>query len=127
MIFITVEKVDELLSVDWAEQDQKAKAVMQANAWLNTKKFCSGLKPAIDRNLEMAAALLAQEASSGKLYADRDGGLVSESTVKADTLQVTEKFVSGSEQSKSGDMQFIDDLISPFLCSGGSINTWVCK
>lgn len=127
MIFITVEKVDELLGVDWAEQDQKAKAVMQANAWLNTKKFCSGLKPTIDSGLEMAAALLAQEASKGNLYADRDGGLVSESTVKADTLQVTEKFVAGSEQSKSGNMQFIDDLISPFLCSGGSINTWVCK
>lgn len=127
MIFVIVDDVNLILGDDWTTQDKKALAVNQANVWLSSKRFCKGLSP-IDESLKQAGAQLALLSSKGLLYQTRDEGVVSESTVKADTVQVTEKYVVGQEQGKSSEIQFIDDLIKPFLCGGvGNINTRVCK
>lgn len=127
MIFVTIEEVDTILGIDWTTQDKKAMAVNQANVWLSAKKFCKGLDPIAD-DLKQAGAYLAQLSSTGKLYEARTEGVVSESTVKADTVSVSEKFVVGQEGGISSEMLFINDLLKPFLCGGvGSINGWVCK
>lgn len=126
MIFITTAEADTILGSAWTTEDKKAAAVNQANVWLSTKNFCRGLDP-IDDAIKQAGANLALLSSQNLLYVTRTDGVVAESTVKADTVQVTEKYVAGYEQGKSAEMMFIDDLLRPFLCKGGAVNTWVCK
>ena len=127
MIFITTTDVDTILGSTWTTEDKKALAVNQANVWLSTKSFCSGITPTVDDAIKQAGANLALLSSQNLLYVSRSDGVVAESTVKADTVQVTEKYVAGYEQGKSAEMMFIDDLLRPFLCRGGAVNTWVCK
>lgn len=127
MIFVTIEEVDTILGSNWTTQDKKAMAVNQANVWLSAKKFCKGLNPIAD-DLKQAGAYLAQLSSQGKLYEAQSDGVVVEKKVKADTVEVQKKYASGQEKGKSSEMQFIDDLLKPFLCGGvGSVNGWVCK
>lgn len=128
MIFITVEEVDTLLGSGWTTSDKKASSVLQANTWLSAKKFCRGIEPTIDDAIKLAAANLASLSSSGLLYVTKTDGTVTEKTVKADTVQVTKKYAEGQEVGKSSEMQFIDDLLKPFLCGGvGAISARVCK
>lgn len=126
MIFVTIEDVDTIIGDTWTTQDKKAMATNQANVWLSAKKFCKGLDP-IDDAIKQAGAYLAKMSSTGGLYVAREEGLVSESSVKADIVSVIEKYVVGQEQGISSDMLFVNDLLKPFLCSGISINTRVCK
>ena len=127
MQFIEVSDVDLILGDTWTTTDKKAKAVLQANTWLSTKKFCSGIDP-VDEAIKQAGALLAQMASNDALYIARTDGVVAEKSVKADTVAVSKKYVVGSESGVYSDMLFVNDLLKPFLCGGGfSINTWVCK
>lgn len=127
MIFVTIAEVDAILGIDWTTEYKKAMAVNQANVWLSTKNFCSGINP-ISGDLKQAGAYLASLSSKGTLYVSRSDGLVTEKTVKADTVQVTKKFATGQEGAISSDMLFIDDLISPFLCKGVGFGSGrVCK
>ena len=127
MIFITTAEADSILGSAWTTVDKKDNAVFMANVWLSAKKFCRGLDP-IDEAIKQAGAYAAKLASTGKLYETQTDGTVTEKTVKADTVQVTKKYAEGQEVGKSSEMQFIDDLLKPFLCGGvGSINAWVCK
>ena len=128
MIFVTIDDVDLILGATWAAQDKKALSVNQANVWLSTKKFCKGLEPIAD-DLKTAGAYLAQVSSIGKLYESQTDGVVAEKTVSAQPgTSVSKKYAVGQEKGKSSEMQFIDDLLKPYLCSGvGSINGWVCK
>ena len=128
MIFITVAEVDTLLGANWAIPEQKNVALLQANTWLSSKKFCRGIDPVIDDSIKLAAANLALLSSQGMLYVTTNDGTVTEKTVKADTVQVTKKYADGQEVGKSSEMQFIDDLLKPFLCGGvGAINARVCR
>ena len=126
MIFITTTDVDTILGSTWTTEDRKALAVNQANVWLSSKSFCSGLDP-IDDAIKQAGANLALLSSQNLLYVSRSDGVVTEKSVKADTVAVTKKYAEGSETGKSAEMMFIDDLLRPFLCKGGAVNTWVCK
>ena len=127
MQFIEIADVDLILGEAWTTTDKKAKSVLQANTWLSTKKFCSGLDP-IDEAIKQAGANLALLSSQNLLYVSRTDGIVTEKSVKADTVAVTKKYAAGSESGASSDMLFVNDLLKPFLCGGGfSINTWVCK
>lgn len=127
MIFATIDDIDMILGDDWATQDKKADALLDANMWLSSKKFCKGLEP-IAQELKQAAAYLARMSANNLLYVTTNDGLVTEKTVKADTVQVTKKFATGQETGKQADMQRVEMLIKPFLCGGvGSINGWVCK
>ena len=127
MIFITTTDVDTILGSTWATEDKKASAINQANVWLSTKNFCSGVTPTIDDAIKQAGANLALLSSQNLLYVSRTDGIVTEKSVKADTVAVTKKYADGSETGKSAEMMFIDDLLRPFLCKGGAVNTWVCK
>ena len=127
MIFVTIKDVDTILGDTWATQDKKAAAVNQANVWLSTKNFCSGLTPTVDNAIKQAGANLALLSSQNLLYVSRTDGVVTEKSIKADTVAVTKKYAEGSETGKSAEMMFIDDLLRPFLCKGGAVNTWVCK
>jgi hypothetical protein len=127
MIFITTADVDTILGSAWTTEDKKAAAVNQANVWLSTKQFCRGITPTIDDAIKQAGANLALLSSQNLLYVTRTDGVVTEKSVKADTVQVTKKYAEGSETGKSAEMMFIDDLLRPFLCKGGAVNTWVCK
>lgn len=127
MIFVTIAEVDAILGINWTTEDKKAMAVNQANVWLSSKNFCSGINPISD-DLKQAGAYLASLSSKGLLYMSRADGLVTEKTVKADTVQVTKKYATGQEGAISSDMLFIDDLLSPFLCKGVGFGSGrVCK
>ena len=127
MIFITTTDVDTILGNTWTTEDKKAAAINQANVWLSTKNFCSGITPTVDDAIKQAGANLALLSSQNLLYVSRSDGIVTEKSVKADTVAVTKKYAEGSETGKSAEMMFIDDLLRPFLCKGGAVNTWVCK
>ena len=127
MIFITTTDVDSILGSTWTTEDKKALAVNQANVWLSSKSFCSGITPTVDDAIKQAGANLALLSSQNLLYVSRSDGIVTEKSVKADTVAVTKKYAEGSETGKSAEMMFIDDLLRPFLCKGGAVNTWVCK
>lgn len=127
MIFITTAEADSILGSTWTTEDKKAAAVNQANVWLSTKNFCSGITPTIDDAIKQAGANLALLSSQNLLYVSRTDGVVTEKSIKADTVAVTKKYAEGSETGKSAEMMFIDDLLRPFLCKGGAVNTWVCK
>ena len=127
MIFITKTDVDSILGSTWTTEDKKAAAINQANVWLSTKNFCSGITPTVDDAIKQAGANLALLSSQNLLYVSRSDGIVTEKSVKADTVAVTKKYSEGSETGKSAEMMFIDDLLRPFLCKGGAVNTWVCK
>lgn len=127
MIFITTTDVDTILGTTWTTEDKKALAVNQANVWLSNKEFCKGITPTIDDAIKQAGANLALLSSQNLLYVSRTDGVVTEKSVKADTVAVTKKYAEGSETGKSAEMMFIDDLLRPFLCKGGAVNTWVCK
>ena len=127
MIFITTTDVDTILGSTWATEDKKAASVNQANVWLSTKSFCSGITPTVDDAIKQAGANLALLSSQNLLYVSRADGVVTEKSIKADTVAVTKKYAEGSETGKSAEMMFIDDLLRPFLCKGGAVNTWVCK
>lgn len=127
MIFITTTDVNAILGSTWTTEDKKALAVNQANVWLSTKSFCSGITPTVDDAIKQAGANLALLSSQNLLYVTRTDGIVTEKSIKADTVAVTKKYAAGSETGKSAEMMFIDDLLRPFLCKGGAVNTWVCK
>lgn len=127
MIFITTAEADSILGSAWTTEDKKAAAVNQANVWLSTKNFCRGVTPTIDDAIKQAGANLALLSSQNLLYVTRTDGVVTEKSVKADTVAVTKKYAEGSETGKSAEMMFIDDLLRPFLCKGSAVNTWVCK
>lgn len=123
-MYITVDEVDDILGIDWAEADKKADAILQANAWLSTKRYCKEL----DDTFKQAAARVAKLASQSLLYVTQGDGTVTEKSVKADSVSVTKKYAAGQEVGKSAEMQLIDDMLKPYLCSGvGGINGWVCK
>ena len=127
MIFVTIEDVDTILGVDWTTQDKKADAVLDANIYLDSMKFCSGLDP-IDDAIKRAGAYLSRMSSGNQLFVTKTEGTVTEKSVKADTVQVTKKFKEGLEVGISADMQRVNALLKPFLCNGvGKINGWVCK
>lgn len=127
MIFITTTDVDTILGSTWTTEDKKAASVNQANVWLSTKNFCSGITPTVDDAIKQAGANLALLSSQNLLYVSRSDGIVTEKSVKAGDVSVSKKYAEGSETGKSAEMMFIDDLLRPFLCKGGAVNTWVCK
>ena len=128
MIFVTIEDVDTILGATWAAQDKKALSVQDANDWLNSMKLCKGLDPIAD-SIKRAGAYLSRLSSQDLLYATQNDGVVTEKTVSAQQgTSVSKKYAVGQEKGKHADMQRVESLLKPYLCSGvGSINGWVCK
>ena len=128
MIFVTIEEVDTILGTTWAAQEKKSAAVQDANDWLNGMKLCKGLEPIADP-IKRAGAYLSRLSSQDLLYATQTDGVVTEKTVSAQQgTSVSKKYAVGQEKGKHADMQRVESLLKPYLCSGvGSINGWVCK
>lgn len=128
MIFVTIEDVDTILGDTWADQDKKALSVQDANDWLNGMKLCKGLDPIADP-IKRAGAYLSRLSSQDLLYTTQTDGVVTEKTVSAQQgTSVSKKYAVGQEKGKHADMQRVESLLKPYLCSGvGSINGWVCK
>lgn len=128
MIFVTIEDVDTILGATWAAQDKKAAAIQDANDWLNGIKLCKGLDPIAD-SIKRAGAYLSRLSSQDLLFATQADGVVTEKTVSAQQgTSVSKKYAVGQEKGKHADMQRVESLLKPYLCSGvGSINGWVCK
>ena len=128
MIFVTIEDVDTILGATWAAQDKKASAIQDANDWLNGMKLCKGLDPIVDP-IKRAGAYLSRLSSQDLLYTTQNDGVVTEKTVSAQQgTSVSKKYAAGQEKGKHADMQRVESLLKPYLCSGvGSINGWVCK
>ena len=128
MIFVTIEEVDTILGSTWAAQDKKSAAIQDANDWLNGLKLCKGLDPIAD-SIKRAGAYLSRLSSQDLLYATQTDGVVTEKTVSAQQgTSVSKKYAVGQEKGKHADMQRVESLLKPYLCSSvGSINGLVCK
>ena len=128
MIFVTIEDVDTILGDTWATQDKKALSVQDANDWLNGMKLRKGLDLIADP-IKRAGAYLSRLSSQDLLFATQADGVVTEKTVSAQQgTSVSKKYAVGQEKGKHADMQRVESLLKPYLCSGvGSINGWVCK
>lgn len=109
--YVTVSDVDALLPPDWAGDGDPEQAVYMANAYLNTLHFRSWDEQ--PEAVTRAGAELAREAANERLYADSEG-VVKREKVKADTVEVDTEFAEGSV-ARSGAMQFVDALLSPWL------------
>ncbi|MDU4288334.1 MAG: protein singed [Mixta calida] len=99
--YITVADVDELLGADWAPAEKKAKAVLQANAYLTALNL-QGIIDATPDDVKMAGAYLALTAATGMLYRQQtESGALSSKMVDADGVKVSKTYASGQTSSTS--------------------------
>ena len=115
--FVTVADVDSVLGAGWEGSGDKELAILQANTYLNTLKFKAWeVQP---EAVTTAGAYLAKESVDGSLYADSDG-IMKREKVKADTVEYEGELADGSAP-RSGALQFVDALLSPWVIKRGSV------
>lgn len=109
--YITVADVDQILGTGWEGSGDKALAVEQANAYLNTLTFKAWeTQP---ESVTRAGAELAKEAAAGKLFVDTLGG-IKRKRVKAEGVESEREYQDGAT-ARSGALQFVDALLSPWV------------
>lgn len=115
--YITAAEVDELLGAGWAEPDKKARAVIQANAYLTALNL-QGITGATPDDVKQAGALLASAASAGVLYRQQtESGALTSKTVDADGVRVTKSYASSQSTSNTllpADVQLALALLKPW-------------
>lgn len=115
--YITAAEVDELLGAGWAESDKKARAVMQANAYLTALNL-QGIIGATPDDVKQAGALLASAAAAGVLYRQQtESGALTSKTVDADGVRVTKSYASSQSISNTllpADVQLALALLKPW-------------
>ena len=125
--YITVAEVDAILGASWAPDDKKARAVLQANAYLTSLNLVDVDMDAIPEEVKQAGAELAVVASEGKLYQQQTEGSLEAKTVKAGSVTTSKTFAS-IDASKStalpGGVQFALGLLAPWRVSGFSFNVY---
>jgi len=125
--YITVADVDAILGASWAPDDKKARAVLQANAYLTSLKLVGVDMDAIPEEVKQAGAELAVVASEGKLYQQQTEGSLEAKTVKAGSVTTSKTFAS-IDTSKStalpDGVQFALGLLAPWRVSGFSFNVY---
>ncbi len=115
--FITVADVDELLGADWTAEENKAKAVLMANAWLTglNLRICTDEIPA---DVKLAGAYAALAAANGGLYQQKtDSGVVTSKSVDADGVSVSKSFAELATNSTAllnSDLQLALALLRPY-------------
>ena len=109
--YVTVDDVTMRMGAGWWHDAPAERAVMLANLWLTSRGvvFDDSTPDAI----KQAGAELASLAGQGKLYTDKQVGLLSE-TVQADSVSVSQSFAS-SAKLISAEMQVIEALIKPYI------------
>jgi hypothetical protein len=125
--YITVADVDAILGTDWAPADKKARAVLQANAYLTSLSLTDVDMTAIPEEIKQAGAELAMVASVGKLYQQHTEGSLEAKTVKAGSVTTSRTFAS-IDTSKSSSLpdgvQFALGLLGPWRASAFSFNVY---
>lgn len=92
--YITVADVDAILGAEWAAEEKKAQAVMEANAYMTALNLTGIDMDAIPDAVKMAGAQLAKCAAAGNLYVQRTEGSLESKTVKAGTVTSSKTFGS---------------------------------
>ncbi|WP_434706917.1 protein singed [Pseudomonas sp. D4-18] len=121
--YITVADVDAILGTDWTAEDKKARAVLQANAYLTSLNLVGVDMDAIPDEVKQAGAELAVVASEGKLYQQHTEGSLEAKTVKAGSVTTSKTFASidSSKTSSLPDgVQFALGLLQPWRTSAFS-------
>lgn len=121
--YITVADVDAILGADWTTEDKKARAVLQANAYLTSLNLVGVDMDAIPEEVKQAGAELAVVASQGKLYQQHTEGSLEAKTVKAGSVTTSKTFASiDSSQTTSlpDGVQFALGLLQPWRTSAFS-------
>ena len=125
--YITVADVDAILGSTWAPDDKKARAVLQANAYLTSLNLVGVDMDAIPDEVKQAGAELAVVASEGKLYQQHTEGSLEAKTVKAGSVTTSKTFAS-IDTSKStalpDGVQFALGLLAQWRASGFSFNVY---
>jgi hypothetical protein len=125
--YITVADVDAILGASWAPDDKKARAVLQANAYMTSLNLVGVDMDAIPEEVKQAGAELAVVASEGKLYQQQTEGSLEAKTVKAGSVTTSKTFAS-IDTSKStalpDGVQFALGLLAPWRVSGFSFNVY---
>lgn len=125
--YITVADVDAILGAAWAPDDKKARAVLQANAYMTSLNLVGIDMDAIPDEVKQAGAELAVVASEGKLYQQHTEGSLEAKTVKAGSVTTSKTFAS-IDTSKStalpDGVQFALGLLAQWCTSGFSFNVY---
>lgn len=122
-IYITVADVDAILGSTWAPDDKKARAVLQANAYLTSLNLVGIDMDAIPAEVKQAGAELAVVASEGKLYQQHTEGSLEAKTVKAGSVSTSKTFASidsSATTSLPDGVQFALSLLQPWRTSAFS-------
>ncbi|MGY2685093.1 protein singed [Pseudomonas tolaasii] len=121
--YITVADVDAILGTTWAPDDKKARAVLQANAYLTSLNLVGVDMSAIPEEAKQAGTELASVAAQGKLYQQQTEGSLEAKTVKAGSVSTSRTFAS-IDSSKSTSLpdgvQFALGLLQPWRSSSFS-------
>ncbi|MCA5970183.1 protein singed [Pseudomonas sp. P135] len=125
--YITVADVDAALGASWAPESQKARAVMQANAYMTSLSLAGVDMKAIPEEVVQAGVELAQVAASGKLYQQQTEGALASKTVKAGPVTTSKTFASidtSKSTSLPDGLQFALALLAPWQSSAFSFNVY---
>ncbi|WP_434695341.1 protein singed [Pseudomonas sp. Z1-14] len=118
--YITVADVDAILGALWAPDDKKARAVLQANAYLTSLNLVGIDMDAIPAEVKQAGAELAAVAAEGKLYQQHTEGSLEAKTVKAGSVSTSKTFASldfSKTTSLPDGVQFALALLQPWMSS----------
>lgn len=125
--YITVADVDAILGASWAPDDKKARAVLQANAYLTSLNLVGVDMDAIPEEVKQASAELAVVASEGKLYQQQTEGSLEAKTVKAGSVTTSKTFATIDTRKSTAlpdGVQFALGLLAPWRVSGFSFNVY---
>ncbi|WP_434681357.1 protein singed [Pseudomonas sp. R1-18] len=122
MQYVTIAAVDAALGETWAAQNEKARYVAMANAWLNSQTLRPVEPDAIPQGLIDAGVELAAAAAAGELYQTKTEGEVLSKSVKAGSVSSAKTFasVSGTSAALPARVQFALALIEPWKASAFS-------
>lgn len=116
--FVSIAEVDDLLGSDWAPQEQKTRAVLMANVWLENAGLPADIEP-MPQQWKQAGAEVAKEAAGGKLYGAEEKGVLSKA-IDADGVSVSKTFSHSAKNYTAGE-SFALALLKPWLPKNGSI------
>lgn len=118
--YITVADVDTILGADWTIPEKKARAAMQANAYLTSLNLSGVDMDAIPEEVKQAGAELSKCAADGALYQQQSSGSLEAKTVKAGSVTTSKTFGtidSSSTKAQAEGIQFALALLNPWLRS----------
>ncbi|RUR26840.1 hypothetical protein ELY33_17175 [Vreelandella andesensis] len=113
--YVTTADVEGVLGTDWEGAGDAARAILEANTWLTSRRV--NASDPVEADIITAGAYLAQMAAEGALYADRTPAL-KRKRVKADTVESELEYQDNATAS-NGRLRLVLDLLRPYLPAGG--------